>query len=469
MIRWRARITEDEPPDEARRKLAEVAEQIVTDPEEREFVEPRLQHLLGLTERVAPDREDLFSAWRLFLERMAEQFPVILVFEDIQWADAALLEFLEYLLDWSRAHPIQIVTLARPEIADRHPGWGANLRNSASLSLEPLSDDADRCAPARARPRVAGRPLARGSASAPTAFPCTPWRPCACCSTGACSSRPTAATGSPRDARRAGRARDAARAHRRALGRARAGGADAAAGRGRAGQDIRAARPGRAGRHGRGGAAALPRLARAQGAARPRRRPALAGARPVRLPPGARPAGRLRDAGAARPQGEAPRRGRLPDGRRRASTPTRSPRSWPPTCSTPTARNRTRRTRPRSRREARGWLTRAGERAASLAATDDAQPRLRERRRARRRTARPRAPARARRRARSSRQPDRRSRAAAAGGLRALRRGGRHARPRPGRRRARPGSLGARRPRIGARPRSRARLPCWLETSRMRT
>ena len=73
---------------------------------------------------------------------MAERFPVIMVFEDIQWADAALLEFLEYLLDWSRGHRIQIVTLSRPEIVERHPGWGANLRNFTSLSLEPLSDDA---------------------------------------------------------------------------------------------------------------------------------------------------------------------------------------------------------------------------------------------------------------------------------------------------------------------------------------
>jgi len=142
MIRWRARVTEDEEPDEARRKLAETVAELVPDEDERAFVEPRLQHLLGLTDRVAADREDLFSAWRLFLERMAEQLPLIMVFEDIQWADAALLEFLEYLLDWSRGHPLHIVTLARPEIAERHPGWGANLRNFTSLALEPLSDDA---------------------------------------------------------------------------------------------------------------------------------------------------------------------------------------------------------------------------------------------------------------------------------------------------------------------------------------
>jgi predicted ATPase len=142
MVRMRARIAEDEPAEQALRKLSDVLAEIVLDDEERSFVEPRLQHLLGLTERVAPDREDIFSAWRLFVERMADQNPVIMVFEDIHWADAALIEFVEYLLDWSRNHPIYVITLARPDLAERHPGWGSNLRNFTSLTLEPLPDPA---------------------------------------------------------------------------------------------------------------------------------------------------------------------------------------------------------------------------------------------------------------------------------------------------------------------------------------
>jgi class 3 adenylate cyclase/tetratricopeptide (TPR) repeat protein len=142
MVRMRARIAEDEPADESLEKLSAVVSEIVLDSEERAFVEPRLQHLLGLTDRVAPDREDLFSAWRLFFERMTDENPVIMVFEDIHWADAALLEFVEYLLDWSRAHPIYVITLARPEVSERHPGWGAHLRNYTSLTLEPLRDEA---------------------------------------------------------------------------------------------------------------------------------------------------------------------------------------------------------------------------------------------------------------------------------------------------------------------------------------
>ncbi len=142
MVRMRARISEDEPSDSATTKLRSVIGELIPDADERAFVEPRLQHLLGLTDRTAPDREDLFSAWRLFFERMAEGGPVVLLFEDLQWADTALVEFVEYLLEWSRSFPIFVITLARPELADRHPSWGASTRSFTSIFLERLSDDA---------------------------------------------------------------------------------------------------------------------------------------------------------------------------------------------------------------------------------------------------------------------------------------------------------------------------------------
>jgi class 3 adenylate cyclase/tetratricopeptide (TPR) repeat protein len=144
MVRMRAGIVEDEAPGSARDKLRETIRGIVSDREECEWVEPRLGHLLGLEERHTWDREDLFAAWRLFFERMAEQDPVAMVFEDLQWADASLLDFIEYLLEWSRASPIFILTLSRPEIADKRPNWGAGKRNFTSLFLEPLSEGAMR-------------------------------------------------------------------------------------------------------------------------------------------------------------------------------------------------------------------------------------------------------------------------------------------------------------------------------------
>jgi class 3 adenylate cyclase/tetratricopeptide (TPR) repeat protein len=140
MVRMRARIAEDDAPEIAVAKLSESLAGLVADPDERTFLEPRLAHLLGLADRSAPDKEDIFSAWRLFFERMAEQYPVVLVFEDVQWADAALLDFVEYLLDWSRSFPIYILSLARPELAERRPTFGSGQRDYSSLVLDPLKD-----------------------------------------------------------------------------------------------------------------------------------------------------------------------------------------------------------------------------------------------------------------------------------------------------------------------------------------
>ena len=139
MVRMRARITEDEPAATAEPKLAAVVEEWVTDPDDREWVMPPLLHLLGLAQIADGDRERLFPAWRRFFEAMAERLPVVLVFEDMQWADEALLSFVEYLMEWSRDHGLFVVALARPELADRRPGWGATSRSLTSLTLEPLS------------------------------------------------------------------------------------------------------------------------------------------------------------------------------------------------------------------------------------------------------------------------------------------------------------------------------------------
>jgi class 3 adenylate cyclase/tetratricopeptide (TPR) repeat protein len=142
MVRMRAGIAEDDDATSAFEKLRAMVPTIVPDADECRWAETRLAHLLGLGERSSADKEDLFAAWRLFFERMAEQDPVLLVFEDVQWADTSLLDFIEYLLEWSRKHPLFVVTLARPELTERRPDWGAGKRDFTSLYLEPLSADA---------------------------------------------------------------------------------------------------------------------------------------------------------------------------------------------------------------------------------------------------------------------------------------------------------------------------------------
>jgi class 3 adenylate cyclase/tetratricopeptide (TPR) repeat protein len=135
MVRGRADILEGEDRASATVKLHEAVEQYVSDPEERRFVEPRLAHLLGLAERTAPDKNDLFAGWRLFFERLTDQLPVLMVFEDLQWADPSLLEFLDYLLEWSRSFSIFVLTLARPGT----DGAGLTARRHAtSIYLDPL-------------------------------------------------------------------------------------------------------------------------------------------------------------------------------------------------------------------------------------------------------------------------------------------------------------------------------------------
>jgi class 3 adenylate cyclase/tetratricopeptide (TPR) repeat protein len=132
MVRTRAGILEEESPNSARQKLRATVEEHVPDERERRLVEPRLAHLLRLEERPDADRADLFSGWRLFFERMAASEPVILVFEDLQWADSGLLDFIDYLLDWSADFPIFVLTLGRPELRERRPAW-------EPLVLEPLA------------------------------------------------------------------------------------------------------------------------------------------------------------------------------------------------------------------------------------------------------------------------------------------------------------------------------------------
>jgi len=142
MVRMRCRIGEDEDPAGAFAKLRTTLEEHLLDAEERAFVEPRLAHLLGIGDHQARDKQDLFAAWRLFFERLADTHPTVLAFEDMQWADTSLLDFVEYLLEWSRNRPLLILTLARPELLERRPSWGAGLRNFSSLYLEPLSPQA---------------------------------------------------------------------------------------------------------------------------------------------------------------------------------------------------------------------------------------------------------------------------------------------------------------------------------------
>ena len=144
MVRRRAQLSEEDDEATTRERIAATLEEYVKDAGERERIGPALLSLLGVEVAPSGGREALFPAWRLFFERVAERGTAVLVFEDLQWADTGLLDFIDHLLDWSRGLPIMVVTLARPELFDKRPDWATGRRQLTALTLEPLSDESIR-------------------------------------------------------------------------------------------------------------------------------------------------------------------------------------------------------------------------------------------------------------------------------------------------------------------------------------
>jgi class 3 adenylate cyclase/tetratricopeptide (TPR) repeat protein len=107
---------------------------------ERRWLLQRLAPLVGVEAATAAERQELFTAWRRFLESLAAGRETVLVFDDLHWADEALLDFLEHLVEWSQGVPLLVLCAARPELYERRPGWGAGLRNAHTINLSPLSD-----------------------------------------------------------------------------------------------------------------------------------------------------------------------------------------------------------------------------------------------------------------------------------------------------------------------------------------
>jgi tetratricopeptide (TPR) repeat protein len=100
-----------------------------------------LAGVAGETDTTSDRRNEAFSAWRRMLEAMAEQRPLVLVFEDLHWADDGVLDFVDYLADWVATEPMLIVATARPELLDRRPGWGGGKRNTSTVSIPALSPE----------------------------------------------------------------------------------------------------------------------------------------------------------------------------------------------------------------------------------------------------------------------------------------------------------------------------------------
>jgi tetratricopeptide (TPR) repeat protein len=141
MVRKQFRIADRDGPEVARRKLHAALPLIAADDAERAWLESRLTVLVDPATDAGYERYELFSAWRRFFELLSERAPVALIVEDAHRADAGMLDFVEACIESARDRPILIVTLARPELLDLRPAWGAGLRNFTSLHLDRLSND----------------------------------------------------------------------------------------------------------------------------------------------------------------------------------------------------------------------------------------------------------------------------------------------------------------------------------------
>ena len=139
MIHRRAGILETDDDDSVIDALDSALEEFL-DSEDADWVRPRLHAVLGVGSAPSGGRSELDSAVRIFFQGIAAQAPVVMVFEDLQWADPGVIEFVEDLTEWSRDHPILVITLARTELLERRPDWGSKGR-MMTVRLGPLSQD----------------------------------------------------------------------------------------------------------------------------------------------------------------------------------------------------------------------------------------------------------------------------------------------------------------------------------------
>jgi class 3 adenylate cyclase len=136
MVRGRLGLSEGDPEDRVVEVLDAWLAEHVPDEQQQRWLRPLLSVLLG-TETAAISREDIFTGWTSFFEMLAANGePVVMLVEDVQYADDGLLDFLEHALQTAR-FPLFILALARPELAERRAAFGG--RRSTTIQLEPLS------------------------------------------------------------------------------------------------------------------------------------------------------------------------------------------------------------------------------------------------------------------------------------------------------------------------------------------
>jgi class 3 adenylate cyclase/tetratricopeptide (TPR) repeat protein len=107
----------------------------------RRFDDPEAEELLDrITREGAGVAEEIAWATRTLLERSAREHPLVVVLDDLHWAEPTFLDLVEHVADWSREAPILLLTAARPELLDARPTWAGGKLNATSILLESLSE-----------------------------------------------------------------------------------------------------------------------------------------------------------------------------------------------------------------------------------------------------------------------------------------------------------------------------------------
>jgi class 3 adenylate cyclase/tetratricopeptide (TPR) repeat protein len=115
-------------------------ESVLSGEPEAELIAARVAELVGLAETPAAALEEGFWGVRHLLEALARKQPLVVVFDDLNWAEPTLLDLVDHITDWSRDAPILLIAMARPDLLDARPAWGGGKHNATAIFLEPLSD-----------------------------------------------------------------------------------------------------------------------------------------------------------------------------------------------------------------------------------------------------------------------------------------------------------------------------------------
>ena len=99
---------------------------------------PRAEDTLARVVGGASLPNEIFAAVRLFLESLAVDRPLVVVFDDIHWGEPTFLDLIDHIADISRGAPLLVLCIARPELLDKRPGWGGGKLNATTILLEPL-------------------------------------------------------------------------------------------------------------------------------------------------------------------------------------------------------------------------------------------------------------------------------------------------------------------------------------------